>query len=322
MKLAIIVVSYNTSDLTIQTLDSVVADLSHDPELFKQTEIWVVDNNSQDTSVADIKKWQQKQQISLTLIENQDNVGFARANNQAIKKTQAELILLLNSDTIVQKGTLSEMVSRFKPIDNTTSALESSGDKIDRLGILAARLLNPDKSHQPQGGSFPNLMTLFFQMTMMDDLPFIGKFLPSTQHTGKSDREKNAQGLTVRNWVGGTAMMLRSEMLDQIGLLDDNIFMYGEDMEICLRAKHHLWDIAVDHAAKVIHLGSQSGSSDNAVKGELTAYSYIWGKHMPIWQLSIARLIIKLGMILRIILFTILNSQKKKKLYLKLFNEI
>ena len=322
MKLAIIVVSYNTSDLTIQTLDSVVASLKHDSELFKQTEIWVVDNNSQDTSVAQIKKWQHQQQILLTLIENQENVGFARANNQAIKKTSAELVLLLNSDTIVQKGALSEMVARFKTVDDITSSLQSSGDKIDRLGILAARLLNPDHTHQPQGGSFPNLVSLFFQMTMMDDLPIVGKFLPSTQHTGKSDREKKAQGLLVRDWVGGTVMMIRHEMLAQIGLLDENIFMYGEDMEICLRAKHHLWDVAVDHSAKVIHLGSQSSSSEQAIKGELKAYLYIWGKHMPIWQMGLVRLIIKLGMVLRIILFTILNSLEKKKLYTQLLSEM
>lgn len=322
MKLSIIIVSYNTSQLTIQTLDSVVASLQNDKKLLSETELFVVDNDSKDDSVSKLKNWKKNHKLALTLIENKQNVGFAKANNQAIKQASGELILLLNSDTIVQKGALSQMVADFTPIDNITSGLESAGDKIDRLGILAPRLLNMDKTHQPQGGNFPNLLTLFIQMTMLDDLPMIGKYLPSTQHTGKSDREKSASGLLPREWVGGTAMMIRREMIEQIGDLDENIFMYGEDTEYCLRAKKHLWDRAIDHRAKVIHLGSASSSSQAAIKGELKAYLYIWGKHMPIWQLDVARVIIKLGLILRVILFSVLPKPKKRKLYSDLLSEI
>lgn len=322
MKLSIIIVSYNTSDLTIQTLDSVVASLKDDTKLLSTTELFIVDNDSKDDSVSRVKSWKRDHKVPLTIIENKENLGFAKANNQAIKQAKGELILFLNSDTIIQKGALSQMVDDFQPIDNTTSVLESAGDKIDRLGILAPRLLNTDKTHQPQGGNFPNLLTLFIQMTMLDDLPMIGKYLPSTQHTGKSDREKTVSKLKARDWVGGTAMMIRKEMIDDIGDLDENIFMYGEDTEYCLRAKKHLWDVAIDHRAKVIHLGSASSSSDKAIKGELKAYLYIWGKHMPIWQLDVARFIIKLGLLLRVILFSILPKPKKRKLYSDLLSEI
>ena len=98
--------------------------------------------------------------------------------------------------------------------------------------------------------------------------------------------------------------------------------MYGEDVELCIRAKNHHWDVALDNDAQVIHLGSQSSSSANAIKGELQAYLYIWGKHMPIWQLDVARLIIKVGVVLRIILFSIINQSEKRKVYLKVFKEI
>ncbi|MFZ5376977.1 MAG: glycosyltransferase family 2 protein [Patescibacteria group bacterium] len=322
--LSIIVVSYNTAEITLQTLESLIKELKSSKKLLT-TQVLLVDNNSNDNS-ADLAKILLKSHGCIfEVIRNKENLGFAAANNQAIKIAKGELILLLNSDTLLKPKALEMLVSCFEtqPWRESTAHLESAGNKIDHLGIVAAQLLNPDGSVQPQGGSLPCLKAIACHMLMLDDLPWIGKHLPSTQHTGKSTRHQQHSGLIIQDWVGGTAMMIRREMLDEIGILDSNIFMYGEDVEFCLRAKNHHWDIAIHPNAKVVHLGSASSSSANAIMGELKGYVYIWKKHMPDWQLPLLLLLIKLGAMLRILVFgTILRDKKRRDIYNRVLREI
>jgi len=221
------------------------------------------------------------------------------------------------------------MVKTFdkQKIDSPTATLSSYHGKLDKLGILTSTLLNTDKSHQPQGGSFPNLLSLTSHMLLLDDLPIIGKFLPSTQHTGLSGHASNPPAsklkLIQKDWVGATAMMIRKEVFDEVGLLDDNIFMYGEDIEFCIRAKDHHWDIAIHPQAKVVHLGSASSSADNALRGEFKAYQYIWAKHKPLWQTPILNIFLKLGCCLRIFLFgTILRQTNRSNVYKKILKNL
>lgn len=320
MTLSIIIVSYNTKKLTLQTIDSAWKEAQSNKNLSRKTEIIVVDNDSHDgTPQAIRKKFGSK---NIKVIAKKENLGFAGGNNIGIKKAQGKYVVLLNSDTIVQSGSLSQMVATFErfPLDDTTSTLSSQGDKIDRLGILAATLLNPDGTLQPQGGDLPTLWTLFTHMSLFDDLPLIGKFFPSTQHTGFRQSEKlryhtHDIRLIKRGWIAGTVMMMRREVFDEIGLLDDNIFMYGEDVEFCMRAKHHHWDIAIDPQAKITHFGSASSTSANAVKGEFKSYPYIWSKHKPLWQIPMVKAFLKMGIILRILIFTLIRDQKRRKIY-------
>jgi hypothetical protein len=306
--LSIIVVSYNTKDFTLQTLRSVMAEINQFDSLRNQVEILVVDNNSQDASVSACEQFlaHQTDLASYTVFANPTNGGFSKANNQAIVKSKGEFILLLNSDTIIQAGALNQLLQTFQahPIEEASAHLASAGATIDRLGLLSPTLLNPDNSIQPQGGDLPNLWTLFVQMSFLDDLPLIGRFFHSTQHTGRAAHANTAiQDLQPLGWIGGTAMMLRRSVIDEIGLLDENIFMYGEDVEYCLRAKHHHWDIAIDSAARVTHFGQASSNSENAILGEFKGYLYIWSKHFPPWQLPILKAILRWGASLRVILY-------------------
>jgi GT2 family glycosyltransferase len=328
MTLTIITVSYNTKKLTLQTIDTAWKEAQSSKTLVKKTEIIVVDNDSKDGTVRAIKdKYHSK---NIKVIANKHNKGFASANNQGIKIAKGEYIILLNSDTIVQKGGLSKMVETFErfPLDDRTAALISERNKIDKLGILAPTLLNPDGTLQPQGGDLPNLISLFSHMSFLDDLPILGKLLPSTQHTGLRQSEKlryftKDARLIKRGWVGGTAMMIRKKVIKDIGLLDDAIFMYGEDTEYCMRAAHHHWDVAIDPQAKITHFGQASSSSANAIKGEFKSYLYNWSKHKPLWQMHPLKLILKMGIILRVIAFTVLRPDKKRQaIYRDLLSEI
>lgn len=318
MTLTIIIVSYNTKKLTLQTIDTAWKEAQSSKTLAKKTEIIVVDNDSKDGTVAAVRDTFKSSNIKV--IANKHNKGFASANNQGIKIAKGKYIILLNSDTIVQKGGLSTMVETFErfPVDEKTASLASQENKIDRLGILAPTLLNPDGTLQPQGGDLPTLLSLFNHMSFLDDLPIVGKFLPSTQHTGLRQSEQlryhtNDPRLIKRGWVGGTAMMIRKEVIEEIGLLDDAIFMYGEDTEYCMRADHHHWDVAIDPQAKITHFGQASSSSANAIKGEFKFYTYNWSKHKPLWQIAVVKIILKMGTILRIIAFSTIRPDKKRR---------
>jgi GT2 family glycosyltransferase len=313
MLLSIIIVSYNTKSLTLQTIESALKDINQSKLLKNQTEIIVVDNNSTDDSVATLKK-----QPEIKLIANSDNRGFAQANNQGIKIAHGKYVLLLNSDTIVQSGALENLVNTLEknPPDETSANLSFNDRITDRLGILAASLLNPDGSPQPQGGSLPTLLTLANHMLMLDDLPIIGKLLASTQETGRRFQPKRQHNLIKKDWVGGTAVMIRQAVIQEIGDLDENIFMYGEDVEFCLRAKDHHWDIAELANAKIVHIGSASSTSSNAIKGELNSYLYIWSKHYPTWQLPLVKLLIRTGCYLRTLVFgTMKHDSARAKIY-------
>jgi GT2 family glycosyltransferase len=322
--LSIIVVSYNTKDITLQTLKTAIADL-REAGLLDLTEFFVVDNNSQDDSVSAVKKYLKKEKVTHTVIANQDNKGFGGANNQAIKKSKGRYVILLNSDTITQPGAFKALVNTFEehPLDESTAHLSSySGKGTDRLGIIAPMLLNTDQTIQAQGGNFPTLLSLTAHWLFLDDIPLLGSLLPSTQHTGRNVKmSKDDTKLTPVDWLGGTAMMIRREVIEEIGVMDEAIFMYGEDIEYCLRAKRHHWDIAIQPNAKIIHLANASAGSENALTGEIKGYIYLWSKFKPNWQMPVMRTILWLGVLLRLILFTVTGDRRKADIYSKILKK-
>lgn len=337
MQLSILIVSYNTAKLTIETLNSVIEDVStstfRKKPLAGQTEIIIIDNASSDSSVAEIENWiaHQKKEASLngssklqlTLLKNTKNVGFSKANNQGIAKSTGNFVFLLNSDTVVKSGAIVRLLETFKdnPTDHTTAYIGSYSGTLDKLGILSASLQNSDGSYQAQGGDLPTLFTLATHLLFLDDIPVIGQLLPSTQHTGKHALKPRFT-IVQQGWVGGTALMVKRRLIADIGDLDENIFMYGEDMEWCVRAQAHHWDIAVNHAAQIMHYGSASSHSSRAILGELNGYVYIWAKHKPLWQRPILNLLLKVGCGLRVILFgTILRKPQRAEPYVQFLKQ-
>lgn len=330
--LSIITVSYNTKELTLQTLKTAVAEINRSKLLKNKTEIFVVDNNSSDGSPAACEAFL-KTQTSLSFFKvfaNKDNLGFAKANNQATKVAQGAYILLLNSDTITQPGALENLVKTFEahPVQEVSAHLTSAGDRVDRLGLLAPTLLNPDGSLQHQGGDLPSLWSVFVQMSFLDDLPVIGKLFSSTQHTGATGKHRTGTTAIMQTsiqpmgWIGGTALTIRKALIDEIGMLDEAIFMYGEDMEYCLRAKQHHWDIAIDQTAQITHFGQASSSSKNAILGEMKGYRYIWSKHFPAWQMPLLKLILKFGALARILVYSLKGQAKAVEIYHEALNII
>ncbi len=297
---SVIIVSYNTRDLTIQTLHSVLEEAYSHQNLRGRVEVIIVDNNSSDSSVADCQLVSERAPKgtlhSFEIIENTTNTGFAKANNQGINKSSANFVWLLNSDTIVKPGALAALVYKMAELSS------------QRYGVLAAQLLNEDGTVQSQGGSLPDIIPLAVHMVSPDNLPFIPHSFSSTQYISESENE---DGVIPAGWVGGTAMLLSKKMLAEIGLLDEHIFMYGEDMELCVRAQRAGWKVGIVPAAEVIHFQSASSTPARALQGEIDGYRYIAHKHYsPVKRLIIWKLLL-FGMLLRWISFGILNSPKR-----------
>lgn len=294
MTLSIIIISFNTRQLILDCLRSI-----YDTAADLNLEVIVVDNASTDDSPQAIKK----SFPQVKLIQNQTNLGFTKANNQGIKTSRRECVMLLNSDTIVKPGALHTLVSYL--------------DSHPQVGIVGPQLINPDDSIQPSGGYLPRLSNIIAWMLFIDDLPFIKpwfwsyqlRYLPKFHHT------------RLFGWLQGAALVLRRSTLDQIGSLDESIFMYAEDVELCFRAQKAGWLIYLVAEAQVIHLGFRSGSPETAILGEYQGLKYIFQKHKPTWELPILRFWLKLGSLLRLLIFgTILKDKSDYAIYRQAFS--
>jgi hypothetical protein len=225
--LSVVVVNWNTRDLLKQCLHSVretVGELN--------VESIVVDNASTDGSSAMVRR----EFPEVRLIENVENVGFARANNQALQISQGRLVLLLNSDTVVRAGALQAMCHFM--------------DQHPEAGIVGAKLLNPDGSFQASYMDFPTILSEVLLLTKLYRL-FYPSCFPS---------HSLAESLEVceADWVSGACLAIRRETIEQVGGLDEGYFMYSEEVDWCWRVKQAGWKIFYLPQAEVMHWGGQS----------------------------------------------------------------
>lgn len=214
MDLSIIIVNYNTKQLTLNCLQSVyqsITDYSY--------EVILVDNNSHDDSVEAI----QQQYPHVHLIANSENTGFSRANNQGMKVAQGRYILLLNSDTVVQADTFDIML-RFM-------------DEHPEVGVSGCKVVLPDGSlDKACKRGFPTPAATFYYVSKMT------KFFPKSPrinayHRGDLDEDQP----TPIDCLVGAFMLVRRETIDQVGMLDETFFMYGEDVDWCYRIQQAGW---------------------------------------------------------------------------------
>jgi len=292
MDLSIIIVNYNAKRVIADCLRTIKK--SQD-KLNKET--IVVDNASSDGSLAYIKKnfpW-------VRAYASGGNLGFARGNNFGIKRAKGKYVWLLNSDTLLKPDT----IDKFYQL-----ALKNNSD------IASCRLLNQDGTIQPQGGFLPSLCRVIAWMLFIDDIPLIQLLIrPYQQRRLGFFKQDQHPG-----WLSGTSLLVRRQLYNSLKGLDKDIFMYAEDVEFCFRAAKR--SIKLDYFAQpaLTHLGQASGSSRGAVLGEYKGLKYIYQKHKAKWQYLLLRCLLKLGALLRIIVFGyILRDETKKAIYQEAF---
>lgn len=297
MELSIIIVSYNASKLLEACLRSIFKALSF-ANFEKISEVIVVDNASSDDSTAIVKS----RFPNVCLICNKENLGFARANNQGIKKSRGKYILLLNSDTEISQDALVSVIKL--------------AEKDKKIGVVGCRLLNRDGSTQQSVGYFPSLLKVFFWMSFLDDIAPVANFI-KPYHVGNREFYKKFQEV---DWVSGAFMLVRREVVNKIGLLDEEIFMYGEEVEWCYRIKKAgYYKVYYYPSVSVYHCKGGSGIGEySGIVEEFTSILYFYKKHMRDRQRQVLTKILLFGALLRFLLFGIMmGSSKKAALYAK-----
>jgi GT2 family glycosyltransferase len=259
--LSIIIVNWNTRQLLSQCLRSVIDNL-HGISI----ESFVVDNGSTDNSVEMVRR----EFPEVTLIENRENLGFARANNQAIRLSRGRFILLLNSDALLMPNTVQKMIN----------VMESDPS----IGIAGACFVYPDNRPQVSHGPLPNFWIELCSLYGLDKL----------------DKAKvGQQGYKDTGWVDGACMLIRKTLLDHIGLLDEAFFMFSEEVDLCNRCHKQGAKVVWIESARVIHV--RGGSTGQTVQRVMHLYSgkllYFYKHFGPNAERHLKRMMIMAAMI-------------------------
>lgn len=234
MDLSIIIVNYNTREYVLKCLESIYREeYARDPE---RVEILVVDNASVDGSMEAVHR----QFPQVKTMVNRDNLGFAKANNQALGPSRGRYALLLNSDTEVIPPALKTLVEFM--------------DTNPRTAVTGSRVLNPDMSFQGSARKFPTPKTALFGRTTI-----FTKLFPRNPITREEvlcfDENINGNSPFETDWVSGAALAVRREAFEQVGLLDEDFFMFWEDADWCKRFHDAGWKVYCVPASQIIHYG-------------------------------------------------------------------
>jgi GT2 family glycosyltransferase len=270
-----VVLNYNTRELLKDCLHSIMANNDG-----LDIQIIVVDNASPDGSAAMVKE----SFPEAYLIENSENVGFTRGNNQGIEEAEAPYILVLNQDTVIKPGALGRML-RY---------MESN----PRTGIVGPRLVDGAGEYQQSCHYFTMLKARYALLLL---LTLVGS--SGFESLGLSTNPNNGDRAPAEvDWIYGACMLVRKELFERVGSFDENIFAYGEDMELCYRAHKDGWQVIYVPDAEIIHYGNQSGiqvfgdeEGYRMLRLRLSNLDYFLKKHFNAGHSLIIRLLMGLG---------------------------
>ncbi len=247
--LTIVIVNWNVGELVCAALGSLCGSPSArtvNGDLFLgdlATEIVVVDNASQDDSVAQIRAAYPQ----VTLIESPTNVGFAAGNNLALRSGSHRYLLLLNPDT--------------KVVDDAVLTMVRYLQAHPEVGVVGPQLRYGDGTYQSSRRRFPTLWTAIWESTLL------GQWFPQNPWLRRYHLAETPDDQTQRvDWVNGACMLVRGEIVDQVGLLDEAYFMYSEELDWCRRIQQAGWEVAYVPEAVVIHHEARSSDQVSALK--------------------------------------------------------
>lgn len=262
MKLSIIIVNWNTKNLLDKCLTSVLRETKN-----VDFEIFVVDNASSDGSTQMV----QEKYPEIKLIANKENRGFAAANNQAIKQAAGDYVLMLNPDAVILNNAGDKAISILQ--------------KRPEAGILGPKTYNKDGSVQKTVRKNPGLTTqLIFPSKMKQIFPGWKTLKNYYQENFDYEQEQFAEQ------IQGSFMLIKKEVFDKIGLLDEKFFIWFEEVDFCQRAREAGFKIIYSPSVEINHCGSESFIQVPTLKKQgiynRSLLYYFW-KHKPKWQFFI-----------------------------------
>ena len=271
MDLSIVIVSWNVKELLKENLKAI-----YDNTQNVDFEVFVVDNDSHDNTAEMIKKDFQQ----VRLIENNFNAGFAKANNQAIKKSQGKLVLLLNPDMQVLPGTLEKMVEWMKQ------------DK--KAGVVGCRLIDENKKTVPHVRRFP---TFFDQLMIILKVPHLFPFVLNKYLMKDFDYDKETEVDSIR----GAFFMIKREVIEKVGEMDEQYFLWCEEVDYCKQVKKAGFKIMYNPEVRCIN---HTGKSFSQVKRTTTQKYFrdsmlkYFKKWHPAWQYYILKITWPIGILI------------------------
>ncbi len=235
------IVNWNTAHELQECLDSIISQQGID------FDITVVDNASSDNSVDMLTTTYFGK---LTLIANSANIGFGKAHNQALRQSNSRYFMIINPD------------SKFTD-PNTLSRIIEYMDSNKEIGMLGPKILNTDGSLQYSARRFPSMIAGMFRNTWLDKLFPSNKFVKSYLMSDWSHEE-----ISNVDWLSGAALVVRREMVNKIGMLDERFFMYCEDIDWCKRAHDAGWKVVYYPLVSVLHRIGAASDKDpyNAIR--------------------------------------------------------
>jgi len=271
--ISVVIVAWNAKHYLEMCLDSLAAAAPH-----RSMEILVLDNASTDGSAEMLEA----QFPQAKLIRSRENLGFSRGNNVAIRECRGRYIALVNPDVVVLPGCLD--------------ALADFLDKHAKVGNVGPRVLNPDMTLQISCRRFPTLWNNFCSATGLASLfknypIFTGEQMFFSPH----DRTTPVEVLV------GCFSMIRREAFDAVGLLDEGLFMYGDDLDWCRRCWNEGWEVVFYPGPQAIHYGGKT-TAPYPVRfavAQQRSVLYYWSKHHSFWGVLGIRSIMVLHHLLR-----------------------
>jgi GT2 family glycosyltransferase len=264
--LSIILVNYNGANFLYDCLNSINQFVN-----CSDYEVIIVDNSSTDDSVKIIKE----NFPLVKLICSQDNLGFGKANNLAVKYAQGRYLLFLNTDTIL--------------IEDTPKILVNYLTQNKDVGVAGSRITFQDGSYQLSCGNLPNLLMEFIYKirALLDN---------RWHHILSKIYDKIYLNVQEVSWVTGACMMMRRDIFEKLGGFDESFFMYFEDVDICKRVHEVGFKVIYYPKTSLIHL---SGGSSQSIKKKVNVYYrdsqlYYYQKHLGILQTTFLRLYLKI----------------------------
>ena len=229
--LSVVIPTFNTASMTLRCCRAVLASM---PE---STEVIVADDGSRDGTAELLAR----EVPSVLVVRLESNRGFAPAANRGVGAARGRIIVLLNSDAIVEGGALHAIVAAF--------------DADPDLGVAGARLINEDGTAQWSGGATP---TLPWMIGVVSGAGRFARFFRRKEHRHSC--------LCEVDWVSGAAMAFRREVWQAAGPLDERFRFYCQDIDPCLRARKAGWRVAVVENARVVHAIGGTVAGDNALR--------------------------------------------------------
>ena len=297
MKLSVIIVSWNVREELTGCLESLMESQPKD-----DFELIVVDNASTDGTAEAIRE----SFANCRIIANSNNCGFATANNQGIKESQGEYVLLLNPDTIIPQESLNILIKFM--------------DENKDVGICGPRLLNEDNSTQPSARRFPTFRAALHRHTIFRS---IGLFRKQYKRWLMKDFNHNEQ--TDVDQLMGACLLIRRSVLDEVGMLDEVFFMYYEEVDLCFRIKRKGYRVVFVPEASIIHLGGRSASQVPVSKriAAMTSLLKFFQKHYGGFSTGLFACLFKSALVLKdiktiavssiVYVFSVVVSDKKHR---------